>query len=473
MRSRRSQNGVRSRQINWHRVMTHGTFQWTRRLDGWALFAFAAGSCFLFGYNQLRAVGIMMFVAFVLANVARPGAAFRRLFPIPPELKCYTLWVVWALVTGPLVVVNQAKFLAASRVLVQVFVLVWGAYAVLRQLRSVDVVLVGMIAGVVAQIGLVAAGVGSIVPTSIMDSAERIAGSTHNPNALAFLMILSVVAMLFFWKSSAGLSLTRRVLLSVICLIAGSVVLASGSRKSTIALAVILYLWLVFARGSSRGMKRALATIVVGAIVLSAVVGYGPKLIEGTEVGRRFADFSEQGGGDVIVAAQRNIRFAMYVDGWRMFTEHPVFGVGLNNFGAYFYTGQYSHSNIMEPLATTGVVGFILYQAFFVLVMVRAWRLLQVVRSPLLRYRLRVVIVGMVGINTLGLGAPLYTGGPVFLLLVAFSVLTFRLQTESRGALKEARTAARQSRRVNPDARLVRSGGTARSAVPSGLPGKG
>ncbi len=415
---------------------------WVRRLDGWALFAFGAGTCLFFGYGQQRALGIIMVASIVLANLKRPRTAFRRMRPVPPELWLYTAWVVWAGTTGAIVADDRVMFLTGFRVLAQMFVMVWAAYAILRQLSSINVVLLALIGGVLIQVVMVFTGAGSIAPSAVLASDQRLTGTLSNPNGLGFLMVWCVVAAFFFWKTQARGGMVRQPLILSIVAVATVVLLASGSRKSAVALGLLVYLWFVYARGASRGIKKAAASLLLGATALAVLASFGPGLLQETPVGQRFETFIDEGGGDVRVAAQSNIRYRMYVDGLRLFGEHPVFGVGLNNFGAHFVTGQYSHSDIIEPLATTGLIGFLLYQAFYVLVLVRAWRLLGIVHASVERYRLRIVLIGMLAIVIIGLGAPHYTNTPVYLLLTAFSVYTARLKEQYAAALAARRAGA-------------------------------
>ena len=432
--------------------MSRSALQWAYRLDGWALFAFAAGSCFLFGYGQQRSLAILMILSSTVVHLRHLRAAIRRLSPVPPEIWLYTGWVAWAGLTGPLVAADLGMFWAGMRVVLQMFVLVWVAYSILRQIGSPDAIFWGLIVGALVQVGMVFAGAGSIRVAAVLEVDQRVRGSTSNPNGLAFLMVWCTISAMNFWHGRLRWALVRKPVIASIVGLATIVLLASGSRKSTIALAVLLYLWAVVARGTLRGIKKAAAVVVVGVAAFAAITSYGPSLVEDTEVGRRFDQFLMAGHGDVRQAAEANIRYRMYVDGWKMFSEHPVFGVGLNNFGVHFVTGQYSHSNLIEPLATTGLIGFLLYQAFYILVFFRAWRLLRVVRAPLDRYRLRMVLIGIVTINLIGLGSPLYTSSSVHLLLVAFSVFTAGLREqyianrEVAGAPIEARIGRRARR---------------------------
>ena len=146
----------------------------------------------------------------------------------------------------------------------------------------------------------------------------------------------------------------------------------------------------------------------------------------------------EAGGGSIFQGFEHNVRHDMYVEGFKIFLQHPIFGVGLNNFGKYFYTGQYSHSDYMEPLATTGLVGFAFYQAFYVILFLRTRRLLKVVTDPGVRYKLKMILIGLGAIMVIGFGAPHYTSQAVFLLLLAFSVYTWNLQRQVSVARRQA-----------------------------------
>lgn len=424
-----------------------GTFAWARRIDGLALFAFASGTCFLFGYGQQRALGIMMVVSVLLTYVRRPRLFLRGLTPLPPELRLYSAWVLWAGLTGAVVAVDLGRFWAGYRVLLQVFVMVWAAYAILRNMRGVDVVFLALLTGALVQVGFVASGTsveGGV--GGLMSSPAQALGNTKNPNGLGFLMVWCVVSALVYWHGSRRSASYRKPMMLAVITVATVVLFASGSRKSALALGLVVLGWVVFARGTSRGARKIVSSIILGSIVIFGAVNFGPDLVERTPVGRRFNKFLQEGHGDVGEATRSNIRYRMYVDGLKIFADHPVSGVGLNNFGKYFYTGQYSHSDYIEPLATTGLVGFVLYQSFYFLLISRILRLLRMVRDRKERYRLRMFLLGIMAIMVIGLGAPHYTNQPVFLLLTAFSVSTWGLQCDMqaarRGAVRSALGAA-------------------------------
>lgn len=406
---------------------------WYRRLDGIALFLFAAGTGFLTGKNQLRAVGLFMAVAFFLANPRKFLRGLGWLRPVPPELLFYSAWVLWVFTTGPLVAVDLEYFWAGGHVLAQMFVMVWIVYGILKATRNGEnAIFLGLILGAVVEFFLVVTGMQGM--ESLIEEprrVERVMGLTHNPNCLGFLMVWATVATLVFWKSRK-MNIFWKALSFMLIGFCAYVLLATGSRKSSIAFVFVLWAWATFAlpEGVGRGLGRIAIPVVLGAMALWLFSTYGMELAANTPVSVRWQQMMEAGGGSIFQGFEHNVRYDMYVEGFKMFLHHPIFGVGLNNFGKYFYTGQYSHSDYMEPLATTGLVGFAFYQAFYVILFLRTRRLLKVVTDPGVRYKLKMILIGLGAIMVIGFGAPHYTSQAVFLLLLAFSVYTWNLQRQ-------------------------------------------
>lgn len=419
------------------RAARGGVFSWCRRLDGMALFVFTLGTIVLSGYGQMRMLGIAMVVSFPVAHFFHLNAAIKRAFPAPPELLYYTAWVVWASVTGILIATDHTLFFGSLRVLLQMFIMVWGAYAILRSHKTVDVIFLAVLAGGFIQIFALLSGAADL--RSLMEVEDRAMGLTTNPNSLGFRMIWCMLCALMFWNLPGRRQMLRRGFILALIPVTTYVIMASGSRKSAVAMAFLLIGWAGFAIGAKKGLRDYFKRLVVAGTILLIVVQALPFIMEHTPVGRRFESFFAQGQGSVIYAAEENLRYWMYVDGLRIFLQNPIFGVGLNNFQVHFYTGQYSHSDYIEPLATTGLIGFVLYQAFYVCLLVRAVKLIRSESDVQRLYRLKMTILGVLTIILIGFGAPHYTNQPIFLLLTAFSAFTWGLQEQARQvAMREA-----------------------------------
>ena len=400
---------------------------WWRRLDGLAVFLFVLGGSFLTGLNQQRFLGLFMIAALFLSN-GLPGPLFlRRLSPLPPELWCYAAWVAWAGATGFFVAENIPFFMAGMGKISQMLVMVWTAYAILRFSGGTRIVFLAIIAGGLLQAHAVLSANTSLL--QILDPATRQTGMTQNANALGSSMVWTLVSLAALWPIAQKRQWVGRSAILALVPVTGFVVLASGSRKSFTAWCFVFAAWLVFGLTHNRGAK--LSQMVSRGLMFLLLVSVGsfglPLVMEYTPVGSRFGTLVDRGGGSAVVGMEEDIRNEMYREGWNMFWSSPVAGVGWSQFRVKFYAGLYSHSDYMEPLATTGLVGFALYQAFYFILIRRIWRLLPRLPNEADAYRLKVMLIGLAAILLLGVGAPHFQSLNVYMLLATFSCYTWRL----------------------------------------------
>lgn len=311
--------------------------------------------------------------------------------------------------------------------ILQMVVMVWLVYAVLESTGNTDLISFAMILGGIAQT-ISVAGTGSGLGGA-MTSDEKIVGTGTNPNSLAFIMVWCAASALLFWNSNGKWVRTRKTVVIVLVSISVYVLLASGSRKSTLAMGLLLFMWVTVGRGeATKGIKGLILPAIMGILLVIAAMSFAQEFTEKTPAGRRFVQFSSQGQGDIGSAVEDDARYEMYIEGLKISAEHPIFGVGVNNFGKYYHLGCYSHSNYMEPLATTGLIGFLLFQSFYFILIMRIRGLLRNRLDFVVRYRLKVFLMTMIVICVIGIGAPHYSNAPVYLIMTAISVYTYRLQ---------------------------------------------
>lgn len=113
-----------------------------------------------------------------------------------------------------------------------------------------------------------------------------------------------------------------------------------------------------------------------------------------------------------------------------MFYSNPLTGVGWFQYRVLFWTGQYSHSDYIETLASTGLVGFILYQSWYCILVIRIIWLIWIQKDVEIRYQLKTMLLVVLSILFLGFGTPHYGSILVFLMLVSISVYTWRLKCD-------------------------------------------
>lgn len=400
-------------------------------LFGWLLSpACILLSIFMFGTTIFTGKGQQQVIGALLVLVSFTGITFRSLrilFPIPPEIKMYAAWVIWAGVTGPLVAINMESYwLGGIRNVLQILVLIIAVYGIIRIHgdRALKAVMFGLIAGGVLQALVTKSAVqaygGNI--EGIEATADRAMGLTTNPNSLGFLMIWAMLAACMLWRQKRGkthiiIQAGTFLLFPILCY----GMLASGSRKALVVFTFVLGAWLWYAMAPRKRAKAAAwkMGLVVAFIIISGPVSV--YLMNHTPAGKRMEEKLFGGGG--IIEAEEG-RYIMYIEGIRMTLRNPVCGVGINQYKYHSSSGKYSHSNYIEPLATTGILGFILYQGIFFIPLFRAWRVTKIIDNETQIYQLKLIIVGCAAILLLGFGVPWYTNTTVLALLALISGYT-------------------------------------------------
>ncbi len=169
------------------------------------------------------------------------------------------------------------------------------------------------------------------------------------------------------WARSQNRSLTLAAMLALMAGLYASVV--SGSRGGWIALPFfILLAWSeLHIRHSAR--KAALAATALVAAMLAALM-ISPEINDRMQLIFSNLEAFSKGHDDTSVG----VRLQLYRAAWLLFTEHPIFGVGMGGFkemmtpleargvvtelGA-FYGRQEVHSEILSRLSQLGIIGFV------------------------------------------------------------------------------------------------------------------
>ena len=201
------------------------------------------------------------------------------------------------------------------------------------------------------------------------------------------------------------------------------VVAKTGSRKGFLALLFLIGTWGAFVLyGKRRSNWQSVILVCITAACLAIAYNYA---MEETVTGKRFEMFMEKGRGELLTAAQHHVRYDLYMKGVEMFSEHPILGVGLGNFTEYVSSGLYSHSDYIEPLATTGIVGFVCYMSGYAVLL---WRLRRLLRYPIPNreeYDIKLMIALVATVLLIGLGAPHHVSQVTWVLLSSFIGYSF------------------------------------------------
>ena len=400
------------------------------------------------GKNQLRVVGVALVLTFLISYVFAPKNQKKIWQQNPPEIWSYTLWGLWAGITGIFICISMETLTLNFFKFAQVALLLWTVYGIIRMREKYDVIYIAIILSAVVQISAVFLGYrydknteDLMTDVSVSDQL-RATGLTSNANSLAQLMVLAVSCALMFWRSQESFfvaSIKKGCIIIFAC-VAFYIVLQSGSRKATLYSALFIVGWLVWL--FPKGTGASALFLRVGSVVLILAIS-GAVLtfvMDDTIVGKRFAQLMESGGGSVVSGSQEDIRFEMYRDGFRMFLEHPIAGVGLGHFMLYFWLPMYSHSDYMEPLACTGLVGFLIYHSFYWIIIYRIVKLRSKSRDTNMRYKLGLMMLTLSIVLLWGVGTPHWPDAIILSLLLTYGTYAWVLDKKAFTVLPNRRS---------------------------------
>lgn len=174
-----------------------------------------------------------------------------------------------------------------------------------------------------------------------------------NPNGLGMIFTLGIWALLYYQQKKIPLVIA----LGIIAGLFYGIIL-TGSRKALIAAGIIMLFWffLCFLPNVKNGNSQWKPVVLISSILLIVLLGMlFFKLYSGSDMASRMGNLeSETASGN---------RTDMYINGWKLFLDNPLFGFGFQGFR--YYNGYYSHATLVEVPVSSGIVGCILYYASY------------------------------------------------------------------------------------------------------------
>ncbi len=171
-----------------------------------------------------------------------------------------------------------------------------------------------------------------------------------NPNGLGMTFTSGIWIILFFQqkKKLPILLPLAIVILLVYC------IFQTGSRKALIGAGIIIALWYIFCYIPAIFRKKnnwKLFIILFSVLVIVILGKEFLRLYSGSDIEARMGGLdNEMTGGK---------RASLYKEGWMLFKEKPLFGLGFQGYSYYF--GGYSHATLVEIPVSGGIIGSIIY----------------------------------------------------------------------------------------------------------------
>ncbi len=190
----------------------------------------------------------------------------------------------------------------------------------------------------------------------------RFFGTMANPNALGFLMVISLAISIYYLQKS--ISLGYKIIHILNLFLALYTIFLTVSRT---ALVMGVFLFVVYILSTLNDIKRffwMLGGLFVAGVIFVLSVDIKAVIAQFENVVYRiiniFATLSGQGAEKSTEERKIYIQNAL-----EMFSNHPFFGMGIDTFRYFF--GGYAHNNFVELLQGVGLVGFMLYYSIHIL----------------------------------------------------------------------------------------------------------
>jgi O-antigen ligase len=210
----------------------------------------------------------------------------------------------------------------------------------------------------------------------------RLIGLLDDPNIFIFfntLFFSYYLTHLKGFKHSIGFAL---------CVITS---LLTFSRGGIVALIVVVILYMILASFSKK-IKMMIVSLVCLAFLYAA--GSFIQLDFNQIITSRITDFSTDGGSG---------RFELWSQALNYFMAHPLFGIGAFNFSEYYAFDHneklYVHNTYLEILVESGIIGFLFYFSFLLMLVIAFFRTKLHKESPYIVLTLFAFLLQMVSLS--------------------------------------------------------------------------
>lgn len=290
----------------------------------------------------------ILIVGFTVTGVLSSGDFFNQKKVFLKLNKYFMYWsvfVIYVLVSGIVVaknysiVLNQVSFL-----LVVLLVLLYVGFIAETEGTLRFFYQVFMVIAAIYTLSLLRNGVMN------SRSGRLYLSETSNPNSDGIVLAFGVYSTLKLIDLKKPANLVPLLALSVVEFYG---IFLTGSRKALILAAVFFVFSLL--RTWNRRKELSDSTKIFLGLVFIVIIAFGVLWMLPAYMSS--SAFSRMQDADVGI----NDRWDIAIDALRVFSQHPFFGVGINNYKLYSSYGLYAHSTIPELLSGTGIIGTILF----------------------------------------------------------------------------------------------------------------
>jgi O-antigen ligase len=210
-----------------------------------------------------------------------------------------------------------------------------------------------------------------------LQGIPRVAGffTGHPPQGLAGFFVLLIIYLLILLIKDNHIGARIRILLIPILFIAGTAFLFNGTRGAWLACIIII---LLFSGCHLRSHKKALAYVLTGVLMTGLLLVTAPQF---ETLRNRFYSAT-----NLNMQNRDSERLYKWQMATAVFLDHPLLGVGLDNYLSIPDYDRYlppaarerqpsnAHNIFFHILAETGILGLFSFLAMFGAILVYCWR---------------------------------------------------------------------------------------------------
>ena len=305
-------------------------------------------------------------IFFAIAVACTLTSLFQDRIRLSPEIVCWILYLTLSLVTVVFAISTKTALDGLLKFGQRLVIIMMIAYICEKEKSIKFAVRLLAVTAIVCMICCL------LFNTGIDTKLEMESGANTSTNDIGSLMAYGCFAVLFAFglKGKRGVVKTAAKILYIIGAV--SVIFLAGSRKSILAIFILFGLLFVLC---SRNLFKNLSTVqflFITLLIIGAVVFVYYFLLpnaENTDLYQRvFGRKAET------TETSDESRINLYLAALNDFKENIFVGLGFNNF-RYIHM-NYSHSTYVEPLACSGIIGF-LYLAPYVMMLVKQIKLIK------------------------------------------------------------------------------------------------
>lgn len=327
-----------------------------------------------------------IFSVLVIANYA------KRPFDIPKEVMLLGIFWLWVF-PGYVMVLDFEGYFRYVRLLFTIIVLFFCVEIVLVKTGNLNLICKALILN-----SLLFCAYNYIVGGFSPEEGNefwRLKGLDQTSNGFAIFSLVGLIGILFLWREARSLPSKIFYILSIVLFV--TTIILTASRSTFITALVIFGFWILLCYKEK--FVNNMFIFVFLLILSSTIIWFGYSYImDETYLGDRFGKISEP---DEDLTGE--VRFLLYEEGFEMFKESPLYGVGLSQFKARSAFNSYSHSLYMELLSTTGLGGFLIMLTFYIVIFRRIQKLKKVIKNTDVLYKLNFSTAVLLGLAIFGL----------------------------------------------------------------------